>query len=553
MENLTLLQTLALAGILQPNDGLQSFAASSSLLNAISKFGSSPFTTASQRCLNTNGPLVIEAVRNLPNCLTGYISQSYRNNIRNSYGINYNNLILNILDQSSNISKLGSLGIVKLMRDCNNFCLNSYQTYSLLTNTQQAGLPKNTSGFLFNNLSDFATAGISNQFGNPLSEEFIQLCDNLIGFGSMFDISDLESAFTIQSMIQNLIRQGFTEEISKVLNRDRIYLSNLANTRPMLLMSALNKLPKVVVRAILEQTKYSSGSGKPINLLTEVLDPTVAFGSLALKIVGDFDNLSKKSVAVFGQTTVMTYVRELGSALKSIKASTLNHLTTLDSSTDNFKRAYSSDHLGGLGNGNGLYNNPIMSDMLGSFSGTNYTDIINNLSDSQTLIAETVEGKALLSALTQAYASNSEFEKDSELATAIETASLAMFASKRNEVIKGLNTGQDCFKRILDLLVTEKKNLEDAKINLHEVQGTINDAVTFVRDLPMLNTDTERIGYGEFVRAVCADNLYGEAITTSINEGFNTILLNNLGVEVKNTLTTQSTESLSGDSAQCCP
>lgn len=554
MENLTPLQTLALAGLLQPVNGLQSFSSSAALLTAISRFGLAPFTTVSQRCLNVNGPMVINAVRNLPNCLTGYISQSYRINVPDSYGINNNNLITSVLQQSLNISKNGSLGLVKVMRDCYNFSLNSYQTYSLMSNTQQAELPKNTTGFLYNNMSDFATVGISNQFGNPSSEGFKQLCDNLIGFGSMFDISNLESAFTIQSMIQNLFRQGFTEEISKVLNRDRIYVSKLASTQSTLLIAAIKKLPKMVVKAILEQTKYSNGSGQPINFLTEVLDPKVAFGPKALTLIGDFDNLSKKSVAVFGQSTTMTYVNELGTTLKSIKVSELNHLLSLDSNPDDFKRAYSISNLNGLGTGSGVYHNPTMSDMLGSYSGIAYVDLINNISDSQILISESVEGKALLSALTQAYDNNRTLEMDSELATTIETASRAVLVSKTNSVVKGLNQGQDCFIRILDRLVKEKKNLIDAKIDLESIQGTINDAVAFVRDLSTLNTDTEQIGYGEFVRAVCANNLYGEAIKTAINEGFNQILLNNLGVEVKNTLTTsQLTGPQNGDSAQCCP
>lgn len=554
MENFTPLQTLALAGLLQTSSKSQSFASSQSLLSAISQFGFLPLTQASQRCLNTGGSLVIEAVKNLPGCLTGYIAVNYRTTVPDTYGINYNNLVNSVLQQSLNIGQNGTLGIVKIIRNCYDFCVNSYRVYGIITSTQQAELPKNTAGYLYKSLTDFATVGVSNQFGDLTAPGYKELCDNLINFGTMFDVSELDSAFTVQSMIQSLFRQGFVEDIAKVLNQDNITVANVSATQTTLLISALNKLPKIVVRAILDRTGYHSGSGKDIKLITEVLDPAVAFGPQALSLIIDFDNLSKKSVAVFGQNTTMTWVNELGRSLQSIRPASLNHLTSLDNSSDSFKQAYSTANLSGLGQGNGTYGNPTMHDMLGSYSGSRYVDLIHGLVDAQNNVMETTEGRAVLSALEQAHQNSNDISKDSESAASINLATRALLDSRQSSVINGLNTGQDRFTRILDMLLKEKQNLVDAGINLESVQGTINDAVAFVQELPALNTDTEQIRYVEFIQAICADNMYGEAIKTVIDEGFNQILLNNLGVEVKNTLTNaQLTGTQSGDSAQCCP
>lgn len=554
MENFTPLQTLALAGLLQTSDRAQSFASSQSLLSAISRFGFLPLTQASQRCLNTNGSLVISAVKNLPGCLTGYVAINYRNNVPESYGINYNNLINSVLQQSVNISQQGTLGIIKIMRNSYDFCLNGYQTYKIISKTQQAELPKNTAGYLYSNLTDFATVGVSNQFGNLSSPGYKELCNNLVKFGTMFDVSDLNFAFTVQSMILNLFRQGFVEELVKVLNQEGISVSGVSTTQTTLLMSALNKLPKVSVKNILERTGYHSGSGKDITLITEVLDPKFAFGNQALALINNFDNLSKKTSAIFGQSTSMTYVHELGTALQSIRPAALNHLTALDNSPNSFKEAYSITNLAGLGQGSGIYGNPTVGDMLSSYSGIKYVSLIDTLVDSQTMVAETTEGNSLLSALEQAYQNRNDISKDSELASTINLAAQSLLASQQTSVIKGLNTGQDQFSRILGILLQEKKNLVDAGIDLNSIQGTINDAMLFVQNLPGLNTDEEQIGYGEFVRAICANNMYGEAIKAVMDEGFNQILLNSLGVEVKNTLIdTQPTGDQPGDSAQCCP
>lgn len=554
MENFTPLQTLALAGLLQTSDKTQSFSSSQDLLRAISQFGFSPFTQSSQRCFNTNGSLVISAVKNLPGCLTGYVAVNYRTNIPHSYEIDYNNLITSVLQQSLDIGQNGAVTLTKIMRNCYDFCLNSYQTYSIIAKTQQAALPRNTSGFLYSNLTDFATVGVSNQFGDLTSPEYKELCTNLINFGTMFNVSDLNSAFTVQSMILNLLSQGFVDDLANVLNQDGISVADVSATQATLLIAALKKLPKISVKNIIEKTGYRSGSGNAITTITEVLDPNIAFGIQARNLIGNFDNLGKKASAVFGQSTSMTWAYELGNVLQSIRPVGTNYLTVLDSSLDNFKQAYSITNLAGLGQGSGIYHNPTMNDMLSSYSGGRYVDLINQLVAAQTQVAETAQGRALLSALDQAYQNRNDITLDSDLAAGIDSATQSLLSSKETPVVNGLNIGQDQFTRILDMLVKEKKNLNDAGIDLKAIKGTVNDAMAFVQNLPGLNTDEEQIGYGEFVRAVCANNIYGEAIKTAIDEGYNQILLNSLGVEVKNTLiNTQLTGPQSLDSAQCCP
>jgi hypothetical protein len=370
----------------------------------------------------------------------------------------------------------------------------------------------------------------------------------------MINVSDLNSAFTVQSMILNLLSQGFVDDLANVLNQDGISVADVSTTQATLLIAALKKLSKISVKNIIEKTGYRSGSGNAITTITEVLDPNIAFGIQARNLIGNFDNLGKKASAVFGQSTSMTWVYELGTVLQAVRPVETNYLTVLDSSLDNFKQAYSITNLAGLGQGSGIYHNPTMIDMLSSYSGGRYVDLINQLVNAQTQVAETAPGRALLSALDQAYQNRNDITLDSQLAAGIDSAIQSLLSSKETPVVNGLNIGQDQFTRILDILVKEKKNLNDAGIDLKSIKGTVNDAMAFVQNLPGLNTDEEQIGYGEFVRAVCANNIYGEAIKTAIDEGYNQILLNSLGVEVKNTLiNTQLTGPQSLDSAQCCP
>ena len=82
--------------------------------------------------------------------------------------------------------------------------------------------------------------------------------------------------------------------------------------------------------------------------------------------------------------------------------------------------------------------------------------------------------------------------------------------------------------------------------------------MSFVVELAGLYNDTNGLGYGDFVKAAAADNIYGEAIRSVIDEGYNQSIMNDLAVEVANVIDpSSSVQQLQNNqsiyTAQCCP
>jgi len=555
-EKMTPLQTLALAGILQNSleNTKQCFSLSSDLLTAISNFGQSPFASLSQNCLNSNGPKVIAAIKNMPGFLTGYVQEQYKSQVPGNIDIDYNNLINGLLTQSTNLTKIGNIGIISLLQKSNDFCSANYQIYKMISQMATKNSLSNTAGYKYLTPGDMVTIGFSNQFGDLSSQAFRQFCTNLIDFGTMFSASDVSLMFRASSLIRNLFRKGFTEVLATALNNEGVSVSAIENTQESILIRALNNVPIGYVRTIIEVTGYRSGSGQTITMLGQVLDYKIAFGPLAKTLFADFDDLTKKMIAVLGLSTNLSFVNDLGLTMQNIRTPKLSSLEVLSSDTVTYADTLKTASLSSLGTGSGIYGNPTIKDLLGSFAGVEYVKYLKIIIQAHTELIQTVRGKALVDSLTQAFTNRASFELDDELAATVNLAYTAMVSETQTSVVRILNSGQDSFNRIFEMLVKEKRNLALAGIDYNNSNFSISDVMTFVLNLPNLHLDTESLGYGNFIQSICSNNIYGEAVRAAIDEGFNQTLLNNVGIEVVNTLITdQPIGDQANDSTQCCP
>lgn len=558
---LTLTQTVALSGLIRTSaTGIEEgMAISQLLINQVDQFGSTGLSAASQSCINNNGPEVVDAVKELPSCITGYLDLAQRSRVPASISLVGDNLLRDLIEQAQSLTRNGVIGLVDHIQGAYVFCLSSYDALGALYAAQQIDIGSQGLGFLFETIDDVLTMGMSNQFGNIDTDAYRELCANLVGFGSMFPGNDLSQCFRPASVITQLFKLGFNNIIADALNSENISVDNYMSVADSVLIAVLNKLSESQVRQIVTASNFTAGSKQTIKRLGDIFNDTVLLGPAAKTIVSSLPNLQDKLVAVFGLSPNIDNISALGSQMARFRQPSLSHMPVLASDRSNYKQTLTLEGLSQtMGQGSGVFGNPTMSDVLGSFVGAGYTDLIGNILKVHASLLALPEGQSLLAALSAAFQQRLNTASDTTNAAAIRSAAAALLNSTNPKIREGLNTATADFNRVLDKLINEKTNQSLAKIDTANTLGSVAQSMSFVVELAGLYNDTNGLGYGDFVKAAAADNIYGEAIRSVIDEGYNQSIMNDLAVEVANVIDpSSSVQQLQNNqsiyTAQCCP
>lgn len=563
-SQLTLMQILALSGLIKSNSMTntnveEGLAISSQLVNFVNDFGGTGLSSASQRCINNNGPLVTAAVKQLPSFITGYLDSAQRSIIPASITISGNNLLNDLLEQAQSLTKNGVMGLVDHIQGSYVFCVNSYESLSLLYTARQKSIQNKDLGFLFDTMDDIMTMGMTNQFGNLGSQAYQELCKNISNFGNLFDHRDLSRCFTPASLIKQLFSLGYNRIIADALNSENISVKNYADVYDKVLIQVLNKVTATQVANIVNATGFKSGSSLPLTRLGDLFDVNFLLGSNARTIVSSLPALQDKLVAVFGISPRINSLGALGQAMSKFRQPMLEHLPVLATDSQAYAEAFSLEGLEQtLGQGSGVFNNPTMGDVLGSFVGFKYNQSLETLLEVHEQLLTYPEGQSLMAALNTAYQQRYSSQSDSTSAQLITNSAKSLMTSGNANIVEGLNTASAEFNRILNLLINEKVNQRLANIDPNNTLGSAAQSAAFVSELSGLHDNSNGLGYGDFVRAACANNKYGEAIRSVIDEGYNHDIMRDLAVEVSNTIDPSPTvQELQTNqtlySAQCCP
>jgi len=558
---LTLTQTVALSGLIRTSaTGIEEgMAISQLLINQVDQFSSTGISAVSQSCLNNNGPKVVDAVKELPPCITGYLDLAQRSRVPASISLVGDNLLRDLIEQAQSLTRNGVIGLVDNIQGAYVFCLSSYDALGAIYAAQQIDIGSQGLGFLFETIDDVLTMGMTNQFGNIDSDAYRELCANLVGFGSMFPGNDLSVCFRPASVITQLFKLGFNNIIADALNSENISVDNYSTVADSVLVAVLNKVSESQVKQIVTASNFTAGSKQTIKRLGDIFEDTVLLGPAAKNIVSSLSNLQDKLVAVFGISPNIDTISALGSQMAKFRQPSLSHMPVLASNSTNYKQTLTLEGLSQtMGKGSGVFGNPTMSDVLGSFVGAGYTDLIGNILKVHANLSALPEGKSLLEALNAAFKQRFNTATDTTNAAAIRSAAAALFNSTNPKIREGLNTATADFNRVLDKLINEKTNQSLAKIDTASTLGSVSQSLSFVVELADLYNDTNGLGYGNFIRAAAADNIYGEAIRSVIDEGYNQSIMNDLAVEVANVIDpSSSVQQLQNNqsiyTAQCCP
>jgi len=524
----TPIQSVASAGLLKN----QGFGVSSNLVAAVNGFNNLDFVELVNSALAVNtDPAVTNALNDLPEFLTGKVSVEKQNLIPNDLKtkFDFTNLINDVRNQANLVLASGSIGLVDILPQVNIYCKTIFDLTGSFAQVQNTSF--NSFGITIKNYHDILTGGVSSQYrevsgginseieldnGTVVSSGFASLVNQIGNFGTMYDIKNLTKLNDPRTLCQNLLSQGFYQ-ISKALSEEGVSIPNLPNEDVRSVLSALSKIKGSDLKTILSITKFKPY--RQLENLAEVLDiQKVLSPAAATAAGGSFSDLSRKLTNIGGSFSSFSDVKVLYS---SIQTDDLPYLSNLGSLAPVHIFVGATDS---LGNGTGIFGNPVVTDVIGSAGGIGYTDKINELISIHNQLISSVPGNNLKLAIEQSITT----PNNSTVAQQIENQTANFLSSNliSNLVVNGSLRFEEIFNRLLN----ERKNVVASSIDLTSSSASVYSVVAFVNELHNIHRDISNLRYGEMIKSITANNVFGEAIFAAILEGNNIYQLNNRNI-----------------------
>jgi hypothetical protein len=351
---------------------------------------------------------------------------------------------------------------------------------------------------------------------------YATLVDEFGNFGTMYNIRQLSELDDPRTLCSNLISQGFYS-ISQLLVTAGVDVSNIATADIRQVNSVLANIKGADLTRIVSVTKFVPH--KPLDTLLDVMDASRVLSPIALGAAGySLTALSNKLVNMGGEFNSFA---DLKKTYASIISTDLPHLDGLPSlaPANLFSNSYAR-----LGTGVGPFDNPIMSDIIGSVSGIGYTEDITAMTTAQAGILSTELGQTLKTAIIAAQTVTPNTDNN-QLAANIINAAAAVVNSTNTAIVGFRTAGQAAYTNIFNRLLVERKNLALTGINLVESIGSNSGITAFVLDLHNIQQDPMMLQYADMINILALDSVYGEAIKASIIEGANINQLIGKGIE----------------------
>lgn len=507
----TPIQSIVSSGLIKN----QGFAIPQNLTSAVDDFNSLEIPASVVGILeSTPDQTVVDALRSLPGCLTGMATQDLIDLVPTELvgSFDFGNVISDIRFQADSIFTNDTKGLIDILPSVESFCVNSFNLLGTFRVMQDSSY--DDFGITIGNYNDITTGGVSSQFNDTLeglnSRGFLSLIEQMGNFGTMFDASQLSRLDDPRVLCQNLLDQGLYQ-VYDALAKKQIDSSEIFDVNPILVLETLKTISGMDLVNIVSVTKFKSRL--ELFSLADVLNAEKIFDSVALTAAGgSLKSLAKKLSNIGGNFDSFADLRSTYLSIKTVNIPNLSSMTTLSSagSSGLFDGDFAE-----LGQGNGIYGNPTVYDVIGSLSGSDYVTKINQLIGLHGSIS------------SSSYVQNLILAIDSSDALAISTAKQALENSNLNTEIQQKEL---IFKEIFDSLLNERFNLYVAGIRPEDANGTVSGIVSFVQDLHQIYHDPMGLRYKEFIESIVSQDIYGESILAAIAEGNNISVLNNKGV-----------------------
>ena len=344
----------------------------------------------------------------------------------------------------------------------------------------------------------------------------------LKNFGTLYDFTDLTTVGTAQNLIKNLIAQGYDSYlgISNLISYQGFSVGNIKMIPDKTLEVILSQIQGNQLQYILDQTGATVVA--PVSTMFDLLKIQKFFPPDIITTSG-YNSISALANGLINLGMAGTNIT-LGSFLSSIEAPSLPHLNTL---TEVLPATVVAQVSSLLGTGNGTFNNPTLSDIIGTAAGIVHTTSLLSVTTAISTISANTLGQTLTSTAT-ALRSALVLNADTTAANiafynAVQAVNSAALGRNWSATISSANTGMAASLAQVNL---ENTNLTKAAIPTYAsgptTDGTTgSDFISFGGRLQNFGQDSMKIGYNAILTGMTTDDQAGEAIKAALAEGRN--------------------------------
>ena len=490
---LTPTMTIAAIGLLK-NRGI---GINSTLTNSLTAFSTSGISGAVSSLLNSAlNPLISTALHSLPPFLSGLIPTA-------PTGFGSTILANEIQAQANRMMSRGVGGFVSVLGAAGSYAETNFNLRGAIA--QARGSSFSNFGFSMPNFAAMRSGGIANQFS---SVSLQALSKGINNFGSMFNVKDLSKMSNPGVICQNLINQGLGSHgnLSNKLIDAGMDLSNLENESPAEIQRIMASIKGSDLDAMIATTKFIPAPGVTLQSLSDITNINNLMGSASRAALGgdiSLDSLANKLDNIGGEFSSPNGLANMLASIDVTSYPDLDQLTELlpDSIYDGIDEF--------LGSGSGPFGNPTVDDVLGAVTGDSYLDNLSFLTDLQTDVLESTEVQTLGSAIL------------SGNPVAIVNASVSIITSSSTALQNAIASGNEKFQGCFDQLSNEKRNISLAGININTAPVSLQNTAGLAFQLHSFAEDPMGLGVGSHIGKMVSSDIYGQAISASLEEGKN--------------------------------
>ena len=364
----------------------------------------------------------------------------------------------------------------------------------------------NDMGFQFNNCQDVATGGITNQFDPALAK---QLGTEMPNLGTMFSTRDLSQLANPGTLAKNLIDQGLanTGMLGTKLTDIGMNLKTLPDENATAILGVMATITGTDFLEIVGITNF-----KPYNLagmrsLADVFRVDLVFSPAVSSKIPTFAVLANKLGNIGGNFSSFADVGALYSTVETTAYPRLNALPRP------LPESLGLDLTQHMGAGTGVFGQPIATDIIGSAAGIGYTDNIRNVANTQ---RDLINNDSSVGALHQYLLAN---EHPNELVL----AGLIAAVTTKPELQPTLNDANKQYINMATQYTNQQRNQSIAGLQFgaNAPTGSMLGVMSLGQQIPGFAVDPMKLGLGHQLANMATDDVYGDAIQSSLQESRN--------------------------------
>jgi len=509
MSNLTPIGFIAASGLLKG----RGLAVNKELVSAINQFSNQGTSGAIRNLLLTASDEIKAQLEFAPSFLTGF----FPNGVQIPDGVNKYDLAGEIKKSANSLISDGIPKFAVIFSQALLFSSISFTAHGELAQVKAKNFEDY--GFQFNNFQDMLTGGVSSQFD---SDTIVLLSKEFPNLGTMFNISDLSRLWDPRSLCGNLLRQGlgYVGNLRKKLVDAGIDLNNLEDADISVVNSILNTIEENDIEIIQATTGFKPY--KSLCCLEEALQISYLFSPKIAFRIGSLKNLSDKLTNVGGN---FSDFNQLAAFYGSIEVGNFPNLNKLKvPAPDQLLLDLVDKTNDTRGTGSGPFNNPRITDIIGTVAGIGYVDDLLRSADMQKKLID--HDPQVLEFYN--YIKNTSNPDPNRLSTIIQAI------NSKESLQNVLNTFNLKMLNSASRLTTELSNRKSAKIDPATITATDSDVNDFIDQLSSIATDNLGLGSSLLIARMATDDVYGEAIVAYLQETRNLNRLEAVNITVTN-------------------